>query len=86
MKKKILLGLCFVLSISIFGKEKINIDEALQMAYENNYEYKNIKIDRKNTELQLKESYKTAMPRVDYRGSYNTVEEGGVGFQQQEDP
>ena len=75
--KKISIGIILILfNVSLLGAEKINIEEALQLAYENNYEYRNIKIDRENTELQLKESYKTAMPRIDYIGSYNTVEDG----------
>ncbi len=76
--KKILIGISLILfCANLLGAEKISIDEALQLAYENNYEYRNVKIDRLNTELQLKESYKTAMPRIDYRGSYSTVESGG---------
>jgi outer membrane protein TolC len=75
--KKILIGISLILfCANLLGAEKISIDEALQLAYENNYEYRNIKIDRLNMELQLKESYKTAMPRIDYRGSYSTVESG----------
>ena len=68
--KKIISLMLILMASSLWGSEKLTLNESLEMAYENNYEYQNVKIDRDNTDLQVREGYKSAAPRLDYRGGY----------------
>ena len=56
--KKIMSFMLILMASSLWGSEKITLNESLNMAYENNYEYQNIKIDSENIDLQVKEGYK----------------------------
>ncbi len=69
MKKKVA-GTLILLSFSLLGAEKLTLNEALSIAYENNYEYQNAKLEKKNADLQVKEGYKNVAPKLDYTGSY----------------
>ena len=80
MKKIISLMLIFVAS-SLLGAEKLSLNESLEMAYQNNYDYQNVKIDSENIDLQVREGYKSAAPRLDYRGGYTaTGDENKLGM------
>ncbi|MCS5420352.1 MULTISPECIES: TolC family protein [Psychrilyobacter] len=72
MKKIISLMLILMVS-SLWGAEKMTLNESLETAYENNYEYQNIKIDKENIDLQVREGYKSAAPALDYRGGYTAT-------------
>jgi len=79
--KKLVMIMLILFSMTLFGAEKITLNEALSLAYENNYDYRNAKIDKENTDLQVKEGYKTAAPRLDYRGGYTiTGEDNKMGM------
>ena len=79
--KKLVIIMLILFSMTLFGAEKITLNEALSLAYENNYDYRNAKIDKENTDLQVKEGYKTAAPRLDYRGGYTiTGEDNKMGM------
>ncbi|MEI6856782.1 TolC family protein [Psychrilyobacter sp.] len=71
--KKIMSLMLILMASSLWGSEKVTLDESLNMAYENNYEYQNVKIDQENIDLQVLEGYKSAAPRLDYRGGYTTT-------------
>lgn len=69
MKKLISLMLILMAS-TLWGSEEVTLNEALNTAYENNYEYQNVKIDQENVDLQVLEGYKSAAPKLDYSGGY----------------
>jgi len=69
MKKLISLMLILMAS-TLWGSEEVTLNEALNTAYENNYEYQNVKIDQENVNLQVLEGYKSAAPKLDYSGGY----------------
>lgn len=73
--KKIMSLMLILMASSLWGSEKMTLNESLDMAYENNYEYQNVKIDKDNTDLQVREGYKSAAPRLDYRGGYTVTGE-----------
>lgn len=62
-----------LMTSSLLGAEKITLNESLNMAYENNYEFQNVKIDKENIDLQVGEGYKSAAPALDYRGGYTAT-------------
>lgn len=74
MKKIISLMLILVTS-SIWGSENMTLNESLNMAYEKNYEFQNVKIDQENIDLQVLEGYKSAAPRIDYTGGYTATDD-----------
>ncbi len=71
--KKVMTLMLILMASSLWGSEKMTLNESLDMAYENNYEYQNVKIDKENIDLQVREGYKTAAPRLDYRGGYTAT-------------
>jgi len=72
MKKYV--GMLFMLlSCSLLSAEKITLNEALERAYENNYDYQNAKIDMENTDLKVREGYKSAGPKLEYNGGYSVA-------------
>ena len=71
--KKIMSLMLVLIASSLWGSEKMTLNESLDMAYERNYEYQNVKIDRENIDLQVREGYKSAAPRLDYRGGYTVT-------------
>lgn len=73
--KKIISLMLILMASSLWGSEKMTLNESLEMAYENNYEYQNVKIDRDNTDLQVREGYKSAAPKLDYRGGYTLTDD-----------
>ncbi len=73
--KKIIGIMLILLTCSLWGAEKLTLNESLEMAYENNYDYQNVKIDKENIDLQVREGYKSAAPRLDYRGGYSAAGE-----------
>lgn len=80
MKKIMSLMLIFMAS-TLWGSEKITLNESLNMAYENNYEYQNVKIDQENIDLQVLEGYKSASPKLNYTGGYTaTGEDNKLGI------
>ncbi len=68
--KKVISLMLILMASTLWGSEKINLNEALNIAYENNYEYQNVKIDQENIDLQVLEGYKSAAPKLDYSGGY----------------
>ncbi|MGB6128415.1 MAG: TolC family protein [Psychrilyobacter sp.] len=73
--KKIISLMLILMASSLWGSEKMTLNESLEMAYKNNYEYQNVKIDRDNTDLQVREGYKSAAPKLDYRGGYTLTDD-----------
>ena len=71
--KKIIGMMLILLTCSLWGAEKLTLNESLDMAYENNYDYQNVKIDKENIDLQVREGYKSAAPKLDYRGGYTVT-------------
>ena len=68
--KKILLTI-MVLSVSVISRGaplRLDLEEAVRLAYENSYILKNADIDLTNSDLQVREAYKEALPRIDYTG------------------
>lgn len=55
-------------SFSVFAQEiNLNIKEAVERAYNHDYNLKNTKLDVENRELEVKKAYKEMLPSVDYR-------------------
>ena len=71
--KKIISLMLILMASSLWGAEKMTLNESLKAAYENNYEYQNVLIDKENIDLQVKEGYKSAAPALDYRGGYTAT-------------
>jgi outer membrane protein len=71
--KKIMSLMLILMTSSLWGSEKMTLNESLNMAYENNYEYQNVKIDQENIDLQVLEGYKSAAPKLDYSGGYTAT-------------
>jgi len=71
--KRIISLMLILFTINLFGAEQITLDEALEIAYEKNYDYQNAKIDKENTDLEVKAGYKSAIPNIDYRGGYKLM-------------
>lgn len=68
--KKILLTI-MVLSVSLISAGaplRLDLEEAVRLAYENSYILKNADIDLTNSHLQVREAYKEALPKIDYTG------------------
>ena len=79
--KKIISLMLILITSSLLGAEKLTLNESLEMAYQNNYDYQNVKIDSENIDLQVREGYKSAAPRLDYRGGYTaTGDENKLGM------
>ena len=79
--KKIISLMLILITSSLLGAEKLTLNESLEMAYQNNYDYQNVKIDSENVDLQVREGYKSAAPRLDYRGGYTaTGDENKLGM------
>jgi len=57
--------------VSLGAPMKLTLEEAIQMAYENSYTLKNADIDLTNSNLQVKEAYKEALPKIDYSGRFD---------------
>lgn len=68
MKKKIL-GLMMVMSCSSFGME-VSLETAVDMAYENNRDLKNSKIETVQQDLLYKQSYKEGLPSISLESDY----------------
>jgi len=68
--KKVMSLMLILMASTIWGSEKLTLNESLNMAYKNNYEYQNVKIDQDNINLQVLEGYKSAAPKLDYSGGY----------------
>ncbi|MGL6063909.1 MAG: TolC family protein [Fusobacteriaceae bacterium] len=78
MKIKIFI-LLVIYSSMLFSEDvkkiKINLDDAIERAYEHDYILKNSKLDLDNSNLKLKESYKNFLPTLDYNGKYLKYEQ-----------
>ncbi len=69
MKKGSFIVLMIVFSLTALGEPlKLDLEEAIKLAYENSYTLKNANIDLRNSNLQVKEAYKEALPKIDYTG------------------
>ncbi|UUV17617.1 TolC family protein [Fusobacteria bacterium ZRK30] len=73
--KKLFLILLLLSNYSIFAKNKVTLEEAIDLAYKNNYKFKNIQIENNNIELEKNQAYKEALPYISYRGTYITTDE-----------
>ncbi len=66
--------LCFF-SI-VFSKQiDLTLSDAIEMAYENDYNLKNSRIDITNSDLKVKEAYKDFLPKFDVGSTMNRNEE-----------
>ncbi|MGL5951112.1 MAG: TolC family protein, partial [Cetobacterium sp.] len=74
MKKKIVLGSIILCSTLFAESLKLNINKSIDLAYKNNYTLKNSELDLENSNLKVKEAYKTALPTIDYTGKYSETE------------
>lgn len=69
MKKVILIVLVLSVSLISMGAPlKLDLEESIRLAYENSYILKNADIDLTNSNLQVREAYKEALPKIDYTG------------------
>lgn len=69
MKKYVILTLIvFMNMVAIGAPLKLDLEESIRLAYENSYILKNADIDLTNSNLQVKEAYKEALPKLDYIG------------------
>lgn len=69
MKKLVLIMLILSINLVSMGAPlKLDLEEAIRLAYENSYILKNADIDLTNSNLQVKEAYKEALPKIDYTG------------------
>lgn len=69
MKKYVVLTLIvFMNMVAIGAPLKLDLEESIRLAYENSYILKNADIDLTNSNLQVKEAYKEALPKLDYIG------------------
>jgi outer membrane protein len=74
MKKLIVAISVMIIGISAFAVE-LDIEKAINMAQENNYESKNAQKDLENSRLQVKEAYKEGLPKLSYSGIFTKFEE-----------
>lgn len=80
MKKIFILLLIFTVHLFSLGETlEVDLEGAVQMAFENSYTVKNAEITLDNSDLQIREAYKEALPKVSYTGSYNKNEENIYG-------
>ncbi|MGL4688039.1 MAG: TolC family protein [Fusobacteriaceae bacterium] len=77
MKAKIFILLIIYSSMSFSEeiKTKLNLEQAIERAYEHDYLLKNSKLDLDSSNLKLKESYKNFLPTLDYNGKYLKYEQ-----------
>lgn len=69
MKKILLTVLVLCIShISMGAPMRLDLEEVIEIAYENSYILKNADIDQINSGLQVREAYKEALPKIDYIG------------------
>lgn len=73
--KNFFLILLLLSNCSIFAKNEVTLEEAIDLAYKNNYKFKNIQIENNNIELEKNQAYKEALPYISYRGTYITTDE-----------
>ena len=70
MKKFFIAGMLLAVNLASWGAPlKLDLEESIRLAYENSYTLKNADIDLVNSNLQVKEAYKEALPKIDYRGT-----------------
>jgi len=74
IKGKIIGISLLIISLTSQGMN-ISLDEAIKKATENNFEIKIVKKDIENIGLQKKQAYKSALPKVDYAGSYAKMQD-----------
>lgn len=73
--KNFFLVLLLLSNYSIFAQSKVTLEEAIDLAYKNNYKFKNIQIENNNIELEKNQAYKEALPYIGYRGTYITTDD-----------
>ncbi len=79
--KRFFLILLLLSNYCIFAQSKVTLEEAIDLAYKNNYKFKNIQIENNNIELEKNQAYKEALPYITYKGTYiKTDEENQVDF------
>ena len=72
MKKIVLIILAVAVNLVSMGAPlKLDLEESIRLAYENSYILKNADIDLLNSNLQVREAYKEALPKIDYNGRFN---------------
>lgn len=74
MKRKIFLGSIILCSMLFAESLKLDIKKSINLAYKNNYTLKNAELDLENSNLKVKEAYKSALPTIDYAGKYTETE------------
>lgn len=73
--KKVVLGMLLLGTAAMGEVRNLSLEETIELAYKNSYVLENADIDLENSQLQVKEAYKEALPKVDYNGSYKKNQE-----------
>ncbi len=82
MKKRLIILATVLIFSVLYGETvKIDIDEAVSMAYYNSYKIRNADIDLENSSIQVREAYKEALPKISYTGTYDKNEGNIYGGQ-----
>ncbi len=71
MKKSMTLGLIMF----ILSAKELTIEQAVEMGIQNNYQVKKEEKNLENVKLQVKEAYKSGMPKLSYSGTFTKMEE-----------
>ena len=80
MKKIVLIMLIIAVNLVAMGAPlKLDLEESIRLAYENSYILKNADIDLTNSNLQVREAYKEALPKIDYSGRFDRDAEETYG-------
>ncbi|WP_319203605.1 TolC family protein [uncultured Ilyobacter sp.] len=80
MKKILIVTLIISLSVYVSGEAiTLNLNQCIERALSNSYTIKNADIDLENSELQVREAYKEALPKISYTGLYDKNEENIYG-------
>ncbi len=82
IKIYVLLAIYSSLLFSEEVKVKMNLNQAIERAYEHDYILKNAQLDLNNSNLKVKESYKNFLPSLDYNGKYLKYEQERNGNNQ----
>lgn len=70
MKKKFI-GLFILISAITMGENiRLDLEEAIDLAYKNNYLIKNSELDLESSNLKMKQAVKNLLPTLEYTGNY----------------
>lgn len=75
MKKKAAKLLMMALISTIVSAKEVTLNEAINMAFEKNYQVKKEEKNYENVKLQVKEAYKSGLPKLVYSGTFTKYQE-----------